>query len=82
MIPFGLFVGILLLKQNVYGFLLSPISLVLFINMAISIMSAEVILGLMTNTISTRLLGLALFAFFLLIDFIVLFKIVRNFKRR
>ncbi|MBI9097918.1 MAG: hypothetical protein JEY91_05550 [Spirochaetaceae bacterium] len=76
MIPFGVYIGILLLKRNEYGYLLSLVSLLLFLNLAISIITGEVVLGYMTGTLISRMMGVLFFSLFLIIDILILVKVL------
>lgn len=80
MVPFAIFIGVLLLKRNAYGFLLSSVSLILFINLAFSVIAGQAILGIMTHTFSAQLIGITIFGFFILIDILILTKSLKSIK--
>ena len=81
-VPFIIFVGILLLKRNAYGFLFSTVGLILFINIGLSVIAGQAILGVMTNTFSDQLPGIAIFSVFMFVDTFVLVKIFRNINEK
>jgi hypothetical protein len=77
-IPLAIFVGVLLLKRNIYGFLFSSVGLILFLNIGLSVIAGQAILGVMTNTFSDQFPGIAIFSVFMLADIFILVKIFRN----
>lgn len=77
-VPFSVFIGVLLLKRNAYGFLFSTVGLILFLNIGLSVVTGQAILGVMTNTFSDQIPGIAIFSVFMLIDTFILVKIFRN----
>lgn len=81
-VPFIIFVGSLLLKRNAYGFLFSTVGLILFINIGLSVIAGQAILGVMTNTFSDQLPGIAIFSVFMFVDTFVLVKIFRNINEK
>lgn len=81
-VPLCIFVGVLLLKRNGYGFLFSTVGLILFLNIGLSVVAGQAILGVMTNTFSNQVPGIAIFSAFMLIDTIILIKIFRNINNK
>jgi len=81
-IPFVVFTGVLLLKRNVYGFLFSSVGLILFLNIGLSVVAGQAILGVMTNTFTDQISGIAIFSVFMLVDVFVLVKILRNINEK
>ena len=77
-VPFAIFIGVLLLKRNVYGFLFSSVALILVLNIGLSVITGQFILGVMTNTFSDQIPGIAIFSFFMIVDTLMLVKIFRN----
>jgi len=77
-IPFVIFVGVFLLKRNIYGFLFSSVGLILFLNIGLSVVAGQAILGVMTNTFTDQIPGIAIFSIFMLVDAFFLVKIFRN----
>ena len=81
-VPFAIFVGVLLLKRNDYGFLFSTVALILVLNIGISVVTGQSISGVMTNTFSDQLPGIAIFTVFMFVDTIILLKIFRNINEK
>jgi len=77
-VPFVVLSGILLLKRNVYGFLFSTVGLILLLNIGLSVIAGQAILGVMTNTLSDQIPGISVFSVFMLFDGFILVKILRN----
>jgi hypothetical protein len=77
-VPFVLINGILLLKRNVYGFLFSTTGLILLLNIGLSVVSGQAILGVMTSTLSDQIPGISIFSVFMLFDGFILVKILSN----
>ena len=77
-VPFAIFIGVLLLKRNGFGFLFSSVALILVLNIGLSVITGQSILGLMTNTYSDQIPGIAIFSVFMIVDTLILFKIFRN----
>ena len=77
-VPFAIFVGVLMLKRNAYGFLFSTVALILVLNIGFSVVAGQSILGVMTNTFSDQLPGIAVFSVFMFIDTFILVKIFRS----
>lgn len=78
MVPFSIFIAALLIKRNTYGFLLSTVSLILFINLGFSVIAGQAILGIMTDTFSIQIIGITIFATFILIDGFILVRLLKN----
>jgi len=77
-VPFVVCCGILLLKRTIYGFLFSTVGLILMLNIGISVIAGQAILGVMTNTFSDQIPGISIFSFFMLFDGFILAKIFKN----
>ena len=77
-VPFTIFVSVLLLKRNAYGFLFSTVILILLLNIGLSVITGQYILGVMTNTFTGQVPGFAIFSFFMLIDVFILVKIFKS----
>jgi len=82
LIPFVVSIGVLLLKRNVHGFLFSSVGLILFLNIGISVVAGQAIMGVMTNTFSDQIPGIAIFTVFMLVDTFILVKIFRNINEK
>lgn len=81
-VPFAIFFGVLLLKRNAFGFLFSTVALILVLNIGLSVIAGQAILGVMTNTFSDQIPGIAMFAVFMLVDTFILVKIFRNINEK
>jgi len=81
-VPFAIFVGVLLLKRNDYGFLFSTVALILVLNIGLSVVTGQSILGVMTNTFSDQLSGIAIFSVFMFVDTFILVKIFKNINEK
>ncbi len=81
-VPFAIFVGVLLLKHNAYGFLFSTVALILVLNIGLSVVAGQAILGVMTKTFADQIPGIAIFSVFMLIDAFILVKIFRNINEK
>jgi hypothetical protein len=81
-VPFTIFVGVLLLKRNNYGFLFSTVALILVLNIGLSVVTGQSILGVMTNTLSDQLPGIAIFSVFMFVDTFFLVKIFKNINEK
>ena len=81
-VPFVIFVGVLLLKRNTYGFLFSTVALILVLNIGLSVVTGQSILGVMTNTFYDQIPGIAIFSVFMLFDTFILVKIFNNINEK
>ena len=81
-VPFTIFVGVLMLRRNAYGFLFSTVALILVLNIGISVVTGQSISGVMTNTFSDQLPGIAVFSVFMFVDTFILLKIFKNINEK
>ena len=81
-VPFVIFVGVLLLKRNTYGFLFSTVALILVLNIGLSVVTGQSILGVMTNIFYDQSPGIAIFSVFMLFDTFILVKIFNNINEK
>jgi len=71
-----------LLRRNAYGFLFSTVALILVLNIGISVVTGQSISGVMTNTFSDQLPGIAVFSVFMFVDTFILLKIFKNINEK
>lgn len=76
LVPLFILVGILLLKQNTLGYLLSASTLILAMTVGLSVVAGELMLGLSTGHVNTA--GIAVFALFLIAAFGLLVKMLAS----
>jgi hypothetical protein len=77
-VPFSIFVAILLLKRNIYGYLFSSVGIILLISMSLSIITGVILSGILTGKYD--LVGLFLFCLLTIIGFFMFFIVFRNIK--
>jgi hypothetical protein len=75
-LPFCILVGILLLKRNIHGYLLSTVSIILFLNLGLSIIAGSVVEGLSSGNMPIP--GIAMFSLFCIIGVVLLVFMLRN----
>ena len=76
LVPLFILVGILLLKRNTLGYLLSASTLILAMTVGLSVVAGELMLGLSTGRVNTA--GIAVFAFFLIAALGLLVKVLAS----
>ena len=77
-VPLVVLTGILLLKRNIYGYLLSSMAMLFFIAMALSICSGVVLAGLRTGKMDA--VGLIIFTLLGLMGVVFLYLVMKNIK--
>jgi hypothetical protein len=77
--PFCAVVGVLLLKRDALGYLLSGTSLVLFLSVGLSVVAGEVMLALSAGYVNAR--GIGVFAAFLTAALVLLVWVLASMKR-
>jgi hypothetical protein len=73
-------VGILLLKRDTFGYLLSASTLILAMTVGLSAVAGELMLGLSTGRMNTA--GLGVFTFFLIAALALLVKVLASVNRK
>ena len=79
LVPLFILVGLLLLKRNPLGYLLSGSTLLLAITVGLSVVAGELMLGLSTGRMNAG--GIVLFAFFLIAAIALLVKVLASVRR-
>ena len=78
LVPLFIFVGILLLKRDTLGYLLSASTLILAMTVGLSVVVGELMLGLSTGRMNTA--GLGVFTFFLIAALALLVKVLARWR--
>ncbi len=78
LVPLFIFVGVLLLKRDTLGYLLSASTLILAMTVGLSVLAGELMLGLSTGRVNTA--GIAVFAFFLIAALGLLVKVLASLR--
>jgi len=76
LVPLFILVGILLLKRDTFGYLLSASTLILAMTVGLSVVASELMLGLSTGHMNTA--GLGVFTFFLIAALALLVKVLAS----
>lgn len=76
LVPLFILVGILLLKRDTLGYLLSASTLILAMTVGLSVVAGELMLGRSTGRVNTA--GIAVFAFFLIAALGLLVKVLAS----
>jgi hypothetical protein len=82
LVPFSIIVGILLLKRNIYGYLLSTASLILFINLGLSVTLGQIVLGITSGNLPIQIPGIAIFSIFMVFDTAILRLVIKNIENK
>jgi hypothetical protein len=77
--PFCITIGILLLRRESFGYLLSSSSLIILLNVGLSVMAGEFMLGLSTGKMNVA--GIAIFAIFVAGALALLIVVLANIKK-
>jgi hypothetical protein len=79
LVPLFILVGILLLKRDTLGYLLSASTLILAVTVGLSVVAGELMLGLSTGRMNTA--GLGVFTFFLIAALALLVKVLASVRQ-
>jgi hypothetical protein len=78
--PFGIVTGVLLLRRESLGYLLSSSSLILFLSVGLSVIAGEVMLGLSAGRINVA--GIGVFALLVFVALALLIRVLTSISRR
>ena len=79
LVPLFILVGILLLKRDTLGYLLSASTPILAMTVGLSVVAGELMLGLSTGRMNTA--GLGVFTFFLIAALALLVKVLASVRQ-
>jgi len=77
--PFSVLTGVLLLKRESLGYLLSSSSLIIFVTIGLSVIAGEIMLGL--SICQINIAGVTIFSIFVCIALALLAIVLANIKR-
>jgi len=79
LVPFSVLTGVLLLKRDSLGYLLSSSSLIIFVTIGLSVIAGEILLGLSNGQINIA--GVTIFSIFVCIALTLLAIVLTSIKR-